>query len=276
MKESGNEVTHPCREGVETAAKIVANSFSLFWVLQNFPDLLKNRIAVGWQHVVEPVKSLNDAHRRPACPIEPARSGQLEIDDELVEVNRAEPGIGVDRDFGWHSVSESQLIRGGNSIGKKPGLLPPGDRVNDGGVIGGTRFAGERVDTRQIVESAIDTAEVARKREALEGFIDGGAGAEIEEVVRRPDQDGFVAPDAIDDPTFEVEIGAAPGHFCLSDLCRHISDRSSIVPVRKMYTFFGQAKDTTSETSTGGAGPGQSQLRTRVHAAREALAMTGF
>ena len=104
--------------------KIVANRLSLFWVVQNSPDLLEDRIAVGWKHVVQPVKGLNDAHRRPSRPIEPARSSQFEVDDEFVEVNRAEPGICMDRDFGGHGVSESQLIGGRHPVGKKPGLLP--------------------------------------------------------------------------------------------------------------------------------------------------------
>ena len=100
MNESADEITHPCGESVESAAKIVANRLSLFWVLQNFSDFLKDRIAIGWEHVVEPVKGLNDAHRRPSRPIEPARSGQFEVDDESVKVNRAEPRICVDCDFG--------------------------------------------------------------------------------------------------------------------------------------------------------------------------------
>jgi hypothetical protein len=36
-----DEITHPCGESVDTAAKIVANRLSLFWVIQNFADLLR-------------------------------------------------------------------------------------------------------------------------------------------------------------------------------------------------------------------------------------------
>ena len=80
---------------------------------------------------MEPVKGLNDAHRRPSRPIESVRSGQFEVDDESVKLNRAEPRICVDRDFGGHGVSEAQLIGGRHPVGKKPGLLSARDRTND-------------------------------------------------------------------------------------------------------------------------------------------------
>jgi len=54
------------------------------------------------------VKGLNDAHRWPSRPIEPARSGQFEVDDEFVKVNRTEPRICVDRDFGWSKYTGSE------------------------------------------------------------------------------------------------------------------------------------------------------------------------
>jgi len=199
MNESADEITQPCGERVETVAKVVANRFSLFCVFQSFSDFLENQIAIGGEHVVEPVKGLNNAHRRPSCPIEPARSGQLEVDDEFVKMNRAEPRICVNRDFGWHGVSESQLIGGRHPIGKKPGLLSPRDRINDRGVIGRARFPGQRVNTRNVVYSTIDAPEVTRKCEALECLIDGGSRAKIEEVIRSPNKDGFIAPNAVED-----------------------------------------------------------------------------
>jgi len=210
MNESADEITHPCGESVESAAKIVANRLSLFWVFQNFSDFLKDRIAIGWEHVVEPVKGLNDAHRRPSRPIEPARSGQFEVDDESVKVNRAEPRICVDCDFGGHGVSESQLIGGCHPIGKKPGLLSPRDRTNDCGVIGRARLSGKTVDARNIVYSAIDAPQITRKCEALECLIDGGSGTEIQKIIRRPNKDGFIGPNAVEDGSLEIKAGAAP------------------------------------------------------------------
>src|SRR6516164_5451742 len=62
-------------------------------------------------------------------------------------------------------------------------------------------------------------------REALERFVNGGPRGEIEEVVRGPDPDRFVTPDAIQDRSFEIEIRATSGRYRSSDICRHISDR---------------------------------------------------
>lgn len=172
-KKSGDEIPHPTGESVEAAAKVVANGFALSWVLQNSPDLFEDRIAVSREHVVQPVKGLNDAHRWSSGPIESAGRSEFEVDDEFVEANRAEPGISVDRDPGGHCVRESELVGGRHSIGEKAGLLPASDRINYCGVIGSARFAGQRVDARKIVESAIDAPEVARKCETLKGLIDG-------------------------------------------------------------------------------------------------------
>ena len=47
MNEAADEITQPCGERVETAAKIVAYRLSLFWVFQRFSDFLKDRIAVA-------------------------------------------------------------------------------------------------------------------------------------------------------------------------------------------------------------------------------------
>lgn len=237
-KKSGDEIPHPTGESAEAAAKVVANGFALFGVLQNSRDLFQNRIAVSGKHVVQPVKGLNDSHCRSAGPIEPARSGQLEVDNELVEVNRTKPCISADRDPSGYCVRESELIGGRHSIGNKAGLLPARDRVNDGGVIGRSWFAGQCVDARKIVESAINAPEVARKREALEGFINGGPGTEIEEIVWGPDHDGFVALDAVEDRALEIEVRATPGPCYLSDFCRHISDSSAILVCPKNVYIF--------------------------------------
>jgi len=174
-------------------------------------------------------------------PAQKSRLGAVSL-KSMTSLSRriGRPGIGMDRDLGWHRVGEPQLINCSHSVGKKSSLLPACDRINDCVVVGGARFAGQRVDARKIVESAIDAPEIARKGEALKGFIDGGSWAEIEEVVRGPDEDGFVAANAVEDRPPEIEIRATSRRCCLSDLCRHISDRSSVLPVRRTYTLLGQ------------------------------------
>jgi hypothetical protein len=171
----------------------------------------KERIAIGWEHVVEPVKGLNDAHRRPSRPKEPARSSQFEVDDESLKVNGAEPGMCVERDFRGHRVSESQLIGGRHPIREKSGLGSTRDRIDDCGVIGRARLPGQPVDSRNVVYSAINAPEITRKCETLECLIDGGSGTEIQEVIRRPNKDGFIRPNAVEDGPLEIKIGAALG-----------------------------------------------------------------
>ena len=107
-------------------------------------------------------------------------------------------------------VSESQLIGGCHPIGKKPGLLSPRDRINDCGVIGRARLSGKTVDARNIVYSAIDAPQITRKCEALECLIDGGSGTEIQKIIRRPNKDGFIGPNAVEDGSLEIKAGAAP------------------------------------------------------------------
>jgi hypothetical protein len=48
---------------------------------------------------VQPVKGLDNAHRRSASPIEAARSCELEVDHQFVEVYRTEPGVRVNSGF---------------------------------------------------------------------------------------------------------------------------------------------------------------------------------
>jgi hypothetical protein len=94
----------------------------------------------------------------------------------------------------------------------------------------------------------------------------GGSRTEIEEVVWCPDPDGFVAPDAVEDRSLEIEVLAATGRCRWSDICRHTSDRSFNLPVRIMYTYFGQPQSTTAEA--------RSQARSRWGVAELAIALT--
>jgi hypothetical protein len=91
----------------------------LFWVVQNSPDPLEDGITVRWEHIAEPVKRLDDPHRRPARPIQPARSGRFEVDDEPVEVNRAQPGVCVNPDFRRYCIGKAQLVGSRDSVRKK-------------------------------------------------------------------------------------------------------------------------------------------------------------
>jgi hypothetical protein len=99
---------------------------------------------------VEPVKCLDDPHRRPARPIQPARSGRFEVDHESIEVNRAQPGVCVNCDFCRYCVSKAQLVGRRDSIRKKSNFLPPRDSVDVRGVVWTARFACQRVGAGDI------------------------------------------------------------------------------------------------------------------------------
>lgn len=86
-KEPRYQLAHPSRQRIETFAKILADGLTLFGVVQKILDPLKDRVGIYGKYVVEPMKSLNNAHSRSARPIEPARGRELEIDYQLIELN---------------------------------------------------------------------------------------------------------------------------------------------------------------------------------------------
>ena len=53
-------------------------------------------VAIRWQRVLEPMQRLYDTHRRTSCPVELAGGGMLEVDLQVVELNRTASSIGVD------------------------------------------------------------------------------------------------------------------------------------------------------------------------------------
>ena len=175
-------------------------------------------MSVGWKHIVKPVKRLDDSHRRPARPIQSARSGRFEVDDEAIEMNRAEPGVCVNRDFRRYCVGEAQLVGRRDSIGKKSSFLSPRDSVDDRGVVGAARFAGQRVGAGNIVEPAVDSPDIPGKHEPLKRLVNGRSCPQIEQVVRGPDACGFVALHAVENAPPEVEARAAIRQRVLSDM----------------------------------------------------------
>jgi hypothetical protein len=132
---------------------------------------------------MEPVKRLGDPHLLAARPIRPARSGRFELDDEFVEVNRAQPSLGVNCGFCRHCVGKAQLVGRSYSIRKESSFLPPRARVDARGTVWVARFAGQRVGAGNIVETAIDAPDNAGQHEPLERFVNGRSCAQIEEVV---------------------------------------------------------------------------------------------
>jgi len=86
-KERRNQLAHPSRQRIETRPKILADGLPVFGVVQAPLELLQDRVGVHGNHVVEPMKSLNNAHRRSARPIEPTRGRELEVDYQLIELN---------------------------------------------------------------------------------------------------------------------------------------------------------------------------------------------
>lgn len=81
-------------------------------------DPLENLIAIRGKHIVKPMKSLNDSHGWSPRPVEAARSGRLEIDHELAELNGAEPGVRMNRHLAWNGIRQAQLICSGEAVWK--------------------------------------------------------------------------------------------------------------------------------------------------------------
>src|SRR5690606_27296718 len=89
----------------------------------------------------------------------------------------------------------------------------------------------ERVDPRDIVQAAVNPAELAGVGEALKSFVDGVSIAEVKEVDRRPNLAGPSLAETVQDELLEVDhvryLYTSFGHAAsatLSELCIQISD----------------------------------------------------
>ncbi len=81
-EQASQELLHPDGQCGQTSTQIVADRLPVPWVGEEAAQRGMNAdpLIVLREHVPHPVQCLNNAHRRPASPIEAARRGELEAD----------------------------------------------------------------------------------------------------------------------------------------------------------------------------------------------------
>ena len=90
--------------------QIVADRLAMFRVSQDGRESRENTIAIRWQRVLEPVQRLNDPHGWPPRPVQLARCGVLEVDLQLVQLNRASSSVGVDYDVRRNGGGQPKVV----------------------------------------------------------------------------------------------------------------------------------------------------------------------
>ena len=144
-------------------------------------------LAVLGEHVLHPAQRLNDAHGRPAGPIETAGRGELEMDLLVAELDRLQTCVDQDFDTCRHSGGEAEIVSGGHAVDDGTRLVAAGDSADDGAIVGYGRAGGQLVLARLIIEASVDAAQATRSDETLQCLVDRGAAAEIGEIAGRPD-----------------------------------------------------------------------------------------
>lgn len=175
---------HPCRKRRHTGSEIGFKRRSRCRIFEKLGELAPDLVALPFttQEIAQPVKCLHDAHRGSPSPEQFAGRGRTEGDRHVTELDRTAPRVSVHHDFGRDGVRQAQVVRCGHTVDKHPGLVASPDGVDDRARIGWVRFLGELVETRLIVEPAIDSSEGFGLRQSLQRLIDGVPRGEIDEI----------------------------------------------------------------------------------------------
>src|ERR1700689_423883 len=85
---------HPDRQRADPFAKIVADSLAVFWIGEDATQDRRDAIVLAFprQHVLQPVKRLDDAHARPASPSQLADGCVFETDFLITKLDRLPAG----------------------------------------------------------------------------------------------------------------------------------------------------------------------------------------
>lgn len=124
-------------------------------------------------------------------------------------------------------AGDAKRIRRSHAIGKKPGLLP-GHGVDHDRIVRIGWFPRELVDTRNVIESAINAPDVFGECQALERFVNPRSGTEIEEVVWSPDPNRLLTLHPAQDARLDVEIRATVGVAIVPDCWVQRLDRHTL------------------------------------------------
>jgi len=166
---------------------------------------------------------LDDAHGGAARPIQAAWCGEFEGDREVAQFDRANTGIRMNDDMGWNSIGKAELVCCGYTVHQNSSLVAPCYGVDDRCVIGGGGFCGKAVNGGYVIESAINAPNVVGLGQSLEGLVDTGAGAQVEEVHRCPREEWLSSAHPVEDLGLQIQRRAAM-RLDLSEFCIHIED----------------------------------------------------
>lgn len=189
-RQSAQQLPHPCGQHREALDQILPDGRPVHGLSKDFVEPLQDAIPVGAQRVLEPVQRLHHPHGGPPGPIEAAGRRLLELDDEVVELDRTPPRIGVDGHTRRHGVGHAQIVRGGHAIDQHAQLIPARDGIEHGAVVGRRGPFGQAVDHRPVVQPPVDPAQLARQRQALQRLVYRVTTAQRGEVGGRPDAAG--------------------------------------------------------------------------------------
>jgi hypothetical protein len=190
---------HPGRKRRHARVEIGPEGWSRSGIFKKLGKLALNLIALPFptQEIAQPVKRLDDTHRRPPGPKQFAGRGRTKGDRHVTELDRTTTSVGMHHDFGRNCVSQAQIVRCGHAIDKHPGLVASRDSVDDRARVGGIGSLGKLVEARLIVEPAINSPEASAFRQPLQRLIDGIARGEIDEITGRPDLAWRIRTDAL-------------------------------------------------------------------------------
>ena len=123
---------HPGRKRRHTGSEIGFEGRPGHRVFEELAELAPDLVALPFtnQEIAEPMKCLDDAHRRSPRPEQLAGRGRTEGDRHVAELDRATTRIGVHYDFGRNRVGQPQIVRRGHAINQHPGLVASRDGVD--------------------------------------------------------------------------------------------------------------------------------------------------
>lgn len=224
---------HPCWKRRHTGSEIGFDGRPRCRIFEKLGELALNLIALPFtdQEIAQPVKRLDDAHRRSPGPELLAAVGRKVIVTlpSLMARRRASVCTTI---FGRDGVSHAQIVRRSHAVDKHPGLVASSDGIDNRARIGRVGFLGELVEARLIVEPAIDPLEGFGLRQPLQRLIDGVPRGEIDEITGQTLRG---ASARIEHGCFQVGRGAYS--------CPKIVALFGQLPkssVRNTYTNFGQ------------------------------------
>lgn len=105
---------HPGRQRCETIGQVLADGGTVHRVYQCSGEPVEDVLSIRCQSVLEPVQRLHYAHRRSARPVEAAGRRQLELDGQVVQLDRAPAGVGWSRVR--YGIGQPQIVSRGQPI----------------------------------------------------------------------------------------------------------------------------------------------------------------